>query len=152
MVSGVLVFRRRNTQRLHILIEYLGVFWGIFQRINTFYRLSPAVNVRWKEFDVIGAYVYGKENDYNLDGTAQNKNHGISGQVGYLVNPNWFGALQYDYVSDTQNSGDEFHKISESIWYMPRENMRIGLTLREDMKNPTNGRQHEGLINVRAMF
>lgn len=126
---------------------------AVGQTRNSFYRLSPALNIRWRNFDVISAYVYGRENDYNLDGTGlRNTSHGISQQVGYLINPAWFAALQYDYVKDSQNSSEEFNKISESIWYMPRENMRIGLTLREELKNRATGRQHEFLLNVRAMF
>ncbi|MBI2082139.1 MAG: hypothetical protein HYT76_01085 [Deltaproteobacteria bacterium] len=125
----------------------------IAQTRNTFYRLSPAVNVRWKGYDLIGAYVYGKEDNYNLvDPEVTNKSHGATGQLGYLIHPQWFAALQYDFVKDDQNSRDEFHKISESVSFMPRENMRIGLTLREDMKKPTTGRQHELLLNVRSMF
>jgi len=93
-----------------------------------------------------------KEKNYDLSTNLKNTRYGYSGQVGYLINPTWFAALQYDKVQDNNNSSAEYHKVSEHVSYMPRENMRIGLTLREEIRKRGTGRQHEALLNVRAMF
>ncbi|MBI4238394.1 MAG: hypothetical protein HY696_08260 [Deltaproteobacteria bacterium] len=124
---------------------------AVAQVKNTFYAYSGAANLRWKDLDVIASYFMEKERNYDFAG-AQNKRHGFSGQVGYLLNPQWFLALQYDKVQDTANSGAEYHKVSEHVSYMPRQNMRIGLTAREEMSARATGRQHELLLNIRAMF
>lgn len=136
--------------------------WGVWgkdtansataQARNTFYATSGGVNVRWKAWDLIGEYVFQKEKNYDLATNLQNKRHAITGQLGYLIHPKWFAAAQYDWVKDSQNSNNEANKVSQHITYMPRENMRIGLTAREDFASPTNGKQHEFLLNVRAMF
>ncbi|MBI4367184.1 MAG: hypothetical protein HY543_10230, partial [Deltaproteobacteria bacterium] len=119
---------------------------------NTFWAASAGANLRWKDLDLIGEYIQMNEKNYNMATNLTNKRHAITGQLGYLVNPKWFAALQYDYVKDNQNSASEFHKVSEHVSYMPRQNMRIGLTTRQDFSNPANGKQHEFLLNVRAMF
>jgi hypothetical protein len=49
-------------------------------------------------------------------------------------------------------TANEFHKMTENITYMPRENFRINLTIREDLKAPSTGRQNEFLLNIRSMF
>lgn len=126
---------------------------AIAQTRNTFYRLAPGVNLRWKEFDLIGSYFFMQERNYKLSAANdRNNRHGFNGQLGYLIGPRWFAALQYDKVQDSQGSAEEYHKVSENITFMPRENLRIGLTLREELKTRAGGRQHEALLNVRAMF
>ena len=122
------------------------------QARNRFYTASGGANLRWKDLDLIGEYILWKEKNYDLATSPTNTRHAISGQFGYMINPKWFAALQYDWVKDNQNSASEFHKVSENIIYMPRENMRIGLAVREDFSKPANGKQHEFLLNVRAMF
>ncbi|MBI2344416.1 MAG: hypothetical protein HYV02_08810 [Deltaproteobacteria bacterium] len=120
---------------------------------NTYYAMSGGTNVRWKDrIDFIGAYFMQKERNYDMATNARNTRHNITGQLGYLINERWFAALQYDNVWDSQNSGEEYHKISQHVSYMPRQNMRIGLTTREELRSRANGRQHELLLNVRAMF
>lgn len=125
---------------------------AVVQTRNTFHAVSGGANLRWKDLDVIAAYFNQKERNYDLATNAVNTRHGFTGQAGYLIGPRWFAAVQYDYVRDTQNSGDEFHKVSQHVSYMPRENMRVGLTLREELAARGTGRQHELLLNVRAMF
>ena len=90
-------------------------------------------------------------------GLLANKSKIFSGQLGYLINPLWFAALQYDYVTDSfKNSptvtSNYYNKISPSIWYMPRENMRIGFTNRTELKGRPGGRQQEFLFNIRLML
>lgn len=125
---------------------------AVVQSKNQFYAASGAANIRWKDLDLIASYFLEKEKNYNLATGLTNTRHGLSGQAGYLISPRWFVALQYDKVQDTQNSAAEFHKISEHVSFMPRQNMRIGLTFREEVAARATGRQHEMLLNIRAMF
>ncbi|OGQ05831.1 MAG: hypothetical protein A2W61_06875 [Deltaproteobacteria bacterium RIFCSPLOWO2_01_44_7] len=138
-------------------------YWGTdtfstVRRKDRFYRVSGAANLRWKNWDVIGAFLHGRDSDWILSTAAPNRNttHAASGQVGYLINPKWYAAAQYDYVTDTfkntATTSNFYHKASPSIWFMPRENMRIGLVQRFEFKGRAGGRQHEFLVHARAMF
>ena len=128
------------------------------QTKNRFYRLSSAANLRWKKWDIIGGYIYGVDKDWVLStaGNQENKTHALGMQVGYLIDPKWFAAAQCDYVTDTfkdtATTSNYFHKVSPSIWYMPRENMRIGLVTRAELRSRSPGRQHEFILHVRSMF
>lgn len=122
---------------------------------NKFYTFAGGVNLRWKDkLDFIGEYIWEKEYNFNLTaGYPTNRRYGITGQLGYLMNPEWFFALQYDYVTgQTWTADTQYNKISENITYMPRENFRLNLTLRQELKSPPTGKQNEFLLNVRAMF
>ena len=123
------------------------------QQRNEFWMAQPAVNLRWESLDLIASYILTKEKNFNLNAAdIDNKRQGYSGQLGYLISPTWYAALQYDKVKDDVKSTEEFHKVSQNLTYMPRENMRIGLTLREELRKNATGKQHEVLLHVRAMF
>ncbi|MBI5299877.1 MAG: hypothetical protein HY877_06255 [Deltaproteobacteria bacterium] len=127
------------------------------ERKDRFYRTGGAANLRWQAWDFIAAYLYQRDNNWTMvvPGAVATKNntHIVSAQLGYLINPKWFAAGQYDYTNDTQNTDSiHFNTLSPSIWYMPRENMRIGFVNRTELRNRTNGRQQQFLFNVRAMF
>lgn len=147
---------------------------GTVRNKNRYYRASAAANARYKKWDILAGYLWGKDVDWDMltAGTQNNTVHSLSGQVGYLINPEWFAAAQYDYVRD-QDSGsssgasfvkgqpvgsattggtNDFNKISPSIWYMPRENMRIGLVNRYELRGHRGGKQHDFIVHVRAMF
>lgn len=119
-----------------------------------FYDLSGGVNVRWKnKLDFITELIWQKERNYGLTAPyTPNRSYGITSQLGYLMNPQWFFALQYDYVKSQIWTANNFNKVSENVTYMPRENFRLNLTLRQDLKKPSTGRQNEFLLNIRAMF
>lgn len=142
---------------------------------NRFYRVSGAANARWKKWDILTGYIFNRDKDWDMltAGNQRNTVHSLAGQVGYLINPKWFAAAQYDYVKDTDNGGssaaagvegqpagsstaplgtNDFHKISPSIWYMPRQNMRIGFVNRYELRNHFGGRQHDFIVHVRSMF
>ena len=40
MVGGILIFRRCDTKSFHVFFKNLGVFFGVFQRINAFFLCS----------------------------------------------------------------------------------------------------------------
>ncbi len=129
---------------------------------NDFWRTSIAGNLRWKDLDVIVAGFYGEDDNWNLTAANPQKNVFRAGvaQIGYNFMPSLYGALQYDIVGsdDISKSSLEFNKITPSIWYIPRENMRIGLTGRLDIQPTTdnpNGhpdKQHELTATFRMML
>ncbi|OGQ44746.1 MAG: hypothetical protein A3H42_05430 [Deltaproteobacteria bacterium RIFCSPLOWO2_02_FULL_46_8] len=127
------------------------------QRKDRFYRTGGAANLRWKAWDFIGAFLYQRDNNWTMvvPGAVATKNdtYIASAQLGYLINPKWFAAGQYDYTTDSRNTDSiHFNTISPSIWYMPRENMRIGFVNRSELRRRVGGRQQQFLFNVRAMF
>lgn len=147
---------------------------GIVRGQNRFYRISGATNLRWKKLDVLGGYIYNHDRDWDIltAGIQGNTIHSVAAQLGYLFDPKWFAALQYDFVKDSDNGGssaaaaldgpppgsatttgtNDYHKISPSVWFMPRENMRIGLVSRAELQKHAGGRQHEFIVHVRSMF
>ncbi|MDO8526576.1 MAG: hypothetical protein Q7T03_02690 [Deltaproteobacteria bacterium] len=134
-------------------------YTGLSTRKDRFWRWGAAANLRYKKWDVIGSYFFQHDNNWTLASTGPlvNKSKILSGQVGYLIDPLWFAALQYDYVTDsfknsTTVNSNYYNKVSPSIWYMPRENMRIGFVNRWELRGRPGGRQQEFLFNVRFML
>lgn len=123
------------------------------RQVDRFWRTTGSANLRWKDLDVVALFVYGRDDNWNLLPTKTRQNSkGISGQVGYLISPMLFTALQYDWVDGTDGS-DNFNRLSPCFTVMLRENMRIDLIGRIDLRNtPTTGRQHEVAVNIRSMF
>lgn len=139
---------------------------------NNYYRLSPGVTVRSGSFDFHGAFVYAEDKNWTLTaGAAANKAvvRGFTGKVGYSLNPHWWANLQYDIVESADATklvlagtapaagNQNYHKVSPSIWFFPRENLRVGLTGRLDMQTTANKtihgyKEHELLMTIRAMF
>lgn len=118
---------------------------------DRFWRTAGGANLRWKDLDVIGAFMYGKDDNWDLATGLVQKTKSLSGQAGYLLTPKWFTALQYDWLDGTAATQD-LHKFSQSIAFMPRENMRIDLISALELKERTNGRRHQFMINVRSIF
>lgn len=129
------------------------------RRKDRFYRASGAANLRWKKLDFIGSYFFQHDDNWTLAaaGPLTNNSHIFASQLGYLINPKWFAAGQWDYVTDSYDNSSTvrsnyYNKVSPSIWFMPRENMRIGFVTRFELRDRANGRQNEFLFNVRSMF
>jgi hypothetical protein len=152
-------------------LEGSGIsFWGMYGTdtkdygedniSNGFWRFSPGLNLRYNEnLDILVAYFTGSDENYFLvDNSIREPNdmHGFAVQIGYNVTPEIFTALQYDFVEDEADS-QNFNKISPSVSYFIRENMRLGLTARfdildEEATDPRHLRQDEYILNFRAMF
>lgn len=119
---------------------------------DRFWRTAGGANLRWKGLDVIGAFVYGKDNNWTLTAGGANQTiKAITGQAGYLISERWFAALQYDWVRGTSNVNN-FNKVTPVLTFMPRQNMRLDLGGRVDLRNTAGGRQHEVFTNIRSMF
>lgn len=128
---------------------------------DNFYRLSPGVNLRHGSADFILAYVYGNDDNWTLAGSnhIESVGRGITSQLGYTVNAKWWGGLQYDQMDSANPAARElrYEKFTPSLWYFPRENMRVGLTVRLDMEPVSSEYLHttksnEYLFHIRAMF
>lgn len=144
---------------------------------NNFYRLSPGVTVRAGDFDFHGAYMYAEDKNWTLSaGSARDKVvvRGFTGKAGYTITPQWWANLQYDVVESVDATrliiagvagggtastaaNQNFHKVSPSIWFFPRENLRVGLTARADLQTTKNKtihgyKEHELFMTIRAMF
>ena len=128
---------------------------------NSFYRLSPGVNLRWKGLDSILAYYYGEDKNATLSLTTPVKmvSRGLAGQIGYNISPAWWGGIQYDWahVADANATAAAIddHSISPTIWFFPRDNMRLGAVAKIDVQGEGTGhaqKQHEFLFHLRSMF
>ncbi|MBI4211762.1 MAG: hypothetical protein HY540_03910 [Deltaproteobacteria bacterium] len=121
------------------------------RQTDKFWRSLTGANLRWKKFDVIGAFLYGKDDNWNLLTNLNQTSKSIMGQAGYMLTTKWFLAMQYDWVKGTDGSNDA-NFLSPSVTFMPRENMRLDLLGRIDFKGAAADRKHEVGMNIRTMF
>ena len=135
---------------------------GAGQIRNNFYRISPGLVVRAGNFDFHGAYMYAEDKNWTLTaGAAADKVvvRGFTGKAGYTITPKWWTGLQYDIVESADATKlilagagaggtastaaqQNYHKLSPSIWFFPRENLRVGLTARADLQTTKNKTIH----------
>jgi hypothetical protein len=129
---------------------------------DRFYRVSPGINLRHGSSDLILAYVYGKDDNWTLAAAGSRVEvigRGITAQYGHTINPKWWGGLQYDQMDASLPAyrSLRYEKITPSLWYFPRDNMRVGLTTRFDIEPISNNASHnfhvnEYLLHIRSMF
>lgn len=124
-----------------------------FQKRNNFTRISPAFNIRTGAFDAIFAYVNGKDDNWYLTPTNPTEvtHEGILAQCGYLHN-NIYYHIRYDSTDYDDPKITDYRKITPSIWYLLRENLKIGFMARFDLTSPKTGKVNEYLIVLRSMF
>jgi hypothetical protein len=107
------------------------------QRDDVFFRVSPAVNLRYRSLDVQVGFFYGEDDNFNLAfreaSRVRNTFRGGVVQAGWFLAPRVFGFMQYDVVEDDLNAF-KFHKLSPALWFFPRENFRVGVTGRLDLR------------------
>ncbi len=138
-----------------IIRDDAGTFTA--QATNDFWRISPAPNLRWRELDVIVAWVYGQDDNWTLDLAARQKNvfHGLMLQAGYTVREQFHVAAQLDRIWSDDTPALEVQKIAAALSYLPRENWRLMLMPRFDVLpiSPAHPRRkHEALLAIRTMF
>lgn len=158
--TGVTVFAMRGVDTKNTSTNQLR---------NNFYRISPGLIVQNGPVDFHGAFMYAEDKNWTLTAAANKVVvRGFTGKVGYNVTPKWYGNLQYDIVKSndgnrllisgaTTAASQDFHKLSPSIWFFPRENLRVGLTARADLQTKKNNtihryKDHELFMTIRAMF
>jgi hypothetical protein len=142
---------------------------------NKFTRLSPQVNIRYKEkVDIQAAYVIAKDENVALvDGPTEDyKYSGIGIEGGYMPNVKWHLGLHFDsYKSDDEipsgNPGEgepvvKFSRIVPAATYIINQNIRFTLYYEKDLlKDRGPGGAFIGddekavdkiYINMRTMF
>ena len=120
---------------------------------NEFWRVTPGLNVRYKETtDFQIAYFNGSDDNWDLDivNPRTVDFDGLTTVLGHWLNESYWVAAQYDWIDSDDNSKD-FEKITGTVYYFPRDNMRIGLIARGDLDN-TGEDVHEAFVNIRTMF
>lgn len=124
------------------------------QKKNNFWRASPALNIRHQKLDILAGYFIGNDDNWTLADTnpTENEFSGVILQTGYPLSPAFYCALQYDYV-DSDDSSIDFNKITPSLSYFLRDNMRVYFTARVDLRDTTGyDKQHELIVTFRTMF
>lgn len=124
---------------------------------STSQRFQVAGNMRYKDFDLQTAYVWGDDDDGNLATKVRDKFdfYGVALQASYFIDTKWYPAVSYDYVSEDSGSGGvtTAHTITPAISYLLRENMRFGFYATFDINNETgHTKQNTYMINIRTMF
>jgi hypothetical protein len=126
------------------------------QKTNDFSRYVPAFNLRWQKLDVLGAYVWGKDDNWAFTApAASQESNGFTLQAGYQIADPWFAVLQLDDVSFDGLPARDYRKLTPSLWFVPRENMKIGFLARIDLLDDavTHPKKlHEFTVILRAMF
>ncbi|MBI4404487.1 MAG: hypothetical protein HY537_10015 [Deltaproteobacteria bacterium] len=126
---------------------------------NNFWRISPAVNLRWNDWDMLAAFVYGSDSNWTIATNAGDKKtfYGMMLQAGYPLSDEFYAAAQYDgvWLSDGPTTSD-ISKIGFALSYQPRENWRIMLVPRADILpvNTTTHTKasHDFQVMIRTMF
>jgi hypothetical protein len=128
---------------------------------NDYTRMSFETEIRAGDFEVMAAYLVGKDENWDLhvdeDEWVEVEYSGISVVGGYMQETPvglMHYCLQYDSVTSDDVSDLEVTYVTPSISFFPRENIRIGLYGRFDM---TDGREddkkkHDIFLNIRTMF
>ncbi|MBI3985954.1 MAG: hypothetical protein HY343_03490 [Lentisphaerae bacterium] len=143
-----------DTKNLTATTNSAGTVSSAVEAENEFGRVGPALNIRFRDAtDLQVAYFVGTDDNWTLARSGSETTvdfQGLSALLGQWLSKSktWWGALQYDWIdSDTT----EFEKATASLWFFPRQNMRIGVIGRADIDN-TGEKEHEAFMNVRTMF
>ncbi|MBI4209072.1 MAG: hypothetical protein HY538_05125 [Deltaproteobacteria bacterium] len=127
------------------------------QKRNDYWRLFPSLNVRYGEnVDIQGGYVYGKDDNVTLAATpVEGKFYGWTLLGAYVKYP-WVPGIAWDRTVPIDNfNGAELHKITPSLTYQIRENMRLTFYAGFDVLGEKTGHTepaHDFLLNFRTMF
>lgn len=127
--------------------------------LNEYTRMSVETEVRSGDFEVMAAYVMGKDDNWNLtvDDPLAIEFSGISVVGGYMQHLSsghlLYYALQYDDISSDDVASLEKTYVTPSVSFFPRENVRIGFYGRLDMRDVEDDEKaNQYTLNVRTMF
>lgn len=128
---------------------------GPGEAANDFWRAGPALNIRYGDnTDFQVAYFVGNDENWTLvlPGNAETSVdfEGLSAILGRWLNKSWWGAVQYDWI-DSDDDASDYEKATLSIYFFPRENLRIGAIGRADMDD-TGQEVNEAIVSIRTMF
>ncbi|MBI4666028.1 MAG: hypothetical protein HY751_06445 [Nitrospinae bacterium] len=124
---------------------------------STSKRYQAAGNLRWRDIDVIGSYVWGDDEDGKLSTSANDKFEfkGYSFQAAWQINKMWYTGVMYDKVEKDTGSGFTVsdHQVIPQISFLPKENMRLGFYVKLDINDETgHTKKNDYWVNFRVMF
>jgi len=128
---------------------------------NKFIRISPQVNIRYKDMiDLQAAYVYGKDDNRGLvaSPTGAFKYSGVAVECGYMPSEEWHVGLHYDKYSsqDKLPTGKpviEFQRVVPAVTYVINQNIRASVYYEKNLSDiPTDQRVDKLYLNLRTMF
>jgi hypothetical protein len=138
---------------------YQGIDNGLIAGIpiaaleNDFTRHTLSANVRYLDnYDLQFVYQFARDDNFGLTAIPTPLSFDGFTITGAYLRDNWYAILQYDQV----NSGDspmlaEINKLSPSIWYLFRNNFKVGLVGRADLRG-SGPRDHLIAMEIRTMF
>jgi hypothetical protein len=120
---------------------------------NDFKRHTLSANVRYRDhYDLQFVYQFARDENFDLTAVPTPLSFDGFTVTGAYWRDNWYAILQYDQV----NSGDsplltEVNKLSPSLWYLFRNNFKLGLVGRVDMSG-SGPDDHQLGVEIRTMF
>lgn len=144
-----------DTKALSATTNAAGVVTAAAEAENSFQRAGPALNIRLHEAtDLQVAYFVGSDDNWKLVGPGGQETKvdvaGLSAILGQWLNEKWWCAVQYDQIDSDDNDKD-FEKATATIYFFPRENLRVGLIGRADLDDVGED-INETTASIRAMF
>jgi len=125
---------------------------------NDFSRISPQVNIRWRELDLQAAYVMGTDNNWLLvqNPVSDFQFNGLALEAVYLLNPTWHVAVHYDNFNSDEINGVkvfDFQRLVPALTYIINENIRCSVYYEADLTNiPSENKVNKAYVNIRTMF
>jgi len=120
---------------------------------NYFKRHTLSANVRYNNhYDLQFVYQFARDNNFTLTSVPTPLSFNGFTITGAYLRDNWYAILQYDQV----NSGNspllkEVNKLTPSIWYLFRNNFKVGMVGRVDVSGAVQ-KAHEFGLEIRTMF
>jgi len=125
---------------------------------NAYSRTTFETEVRWGGFEFMGTYLMGEDANWALDASKTKiEYNGYSAIGAYMQDvsggQSLYYVLQYDKVDSDDVASLEKQYVTPSISWFPRENIRIGLYSRFDMRDvDSDEKVNEYFVNIRTMF
>ncbi|MBI4041668.1 MAG: hypothetical protein HY390_07370 [Deltaproteobacteria bacterium] len=127
------------------------------QRNNIYYRFQPSFNIRWKDWDVIGSYLYADEENFTLAATDQPEHfYGETLLVTKLLKQKYLLGIQLDEINQAfETPGvkniEQRRLVTHASWLL-RDNLRLIATETFDFKGDDSENENEFRLTFRAMF
>ena len=129
---------------------------------NTFFRVSPQINVRYDEkVDLQLAYVYGEEDNRGLVAASPGDAivRGTAAEISYMPDWRWQVGLHHDRFKGRDAAGaliSDYHRIVPGITYVLNQNWRATAYYEHDLKGTGGSRgpafNNKLYLNLRTMF
>jgi hypothetical protein len=132
---------------------------------NKFTRISPQINIRYKDrLDIQAAMVFAKDENWKLvaNPAADYKYSGVAFEGGYMPNNKWHLGLHYDKYSSKDKfaggpyDGDpivHYQRVVPAVTYIINQNIRFTLYWEKNLSDERGTKLVDKLVvNMRTMF